>query len=217
MALVFAAAVVASVVIARIDGRGTALLTSSELWGVRPLFLATGLLCIAAFALRVWSEALLGTVVYGQEASTDVVARGPFAVTRNPLYIGTWLFFVGSTGPYLPPLVLCALALAFVGILRAIVVDEEAALSQKIGARFAAYCDAVPRFVGRVRPFSSAVRTPAMRDVAWGLLSNLFLLTLGAYRVAWAITGTASKLLGVVNIAGLVVWLVVVLARRSRG
>jgi protein-S-isoprenylcysteine O-methyltransferase Ste14 len=215
MAGVFGAAIGLAMAFSTIETRSTLVLTTTELWGAQGMFAATGMVCIAAFALRVWSEALLAGVVYGQQASTHVVAAGPFSVTRNPLYLGTWCFFVASVGPYLPPLVWLALAVLFLLVLRAIVVDEEAAMQQAVGAPFAAYCASVPRFLGRVGSFPQTAVAPTSSAWLWGVASNIFLLTLGLYRIVVATMG-ASRVLGLINVAALVVWLVVVLARRAR-
>jgi protein-S-isoprenylcysteine O-methyltransferase Ste14 len=191
----------------------------AELVGLERAFLITGPLCLLAFLLRVTGEARLGAVVYGQRASPRVVTGGLFRFSRHPLYIGTWLFFVAATAPYLPPAVLALLALGFALALVAIGAHEERALAAAHGDAWTRYARAVPRVLGMRGLAKGAVDDDGIRPTAraWfgAGLGNLFFLSLGLYRIIAALC-EPSKAFGLANVVCLLVWLVVVAARRLR-
>jgi protein-S-isoprenylcysteine O-methyltransferase Ste14 len=189
-----------------------------------PLFLPSGLVCLLAFAFRTTGEARVGAAVYGQQASAQLVTGGPFRLLRHPLYAGTWLFFVGATAPYLPVVVLAVAAALFALALRAIALHEEAGLAAVHGGTWARYAAAVPRFVGVPRgvpvdDHAAVTAVPASAPTASALaaaaLSNLGMLSLGAYRVVVGV-GAGSRGLGLLNVTCLLLWLVVVVVRRLR-
>jgi len=78
-----------------------------------------------------------------------LVAEGPYARTRNPLYLGNLLLSTGlalfSGIPVLPPLLWILFAVQYAAIIRA----EEAELARRFPEEFAAYKNAVPRFFPR--------------------------------------------------------------------
>lgn len=100
----------------------------------------------AGAALRTWGSAYLGAGVVEDSRmhGGGIVADGPYRHMRNPLYAGTWLHTLGL-----------ALAMPWTGGIAAILLigifqlrligAEEAFLSAKLGAAYAAYCARVPR------------------------------------------------------------------------
>ncbi len=59
-----------------------------------------GLLAVAALGLGLWAVTTLrgaGTNVDPRKASTTVVTGGPFRFTRNPIYVGLAVLFLGVT------------------------------------------------------------------------------------------------------------------------
>jgi protein-S-isoprenylcysteine O-methyltransferase Ste14 len=204
----FVVAVVAAVVVAR--GSGGAGIGPSSPW-----FAPSGLLCIVAFALRAWGEARVGAAVYGQRASARLVTSGPFARMRHPLYVGTWLFFVSSTAPYLPVVVAVVLAVGFAAALRAIAMHEEQELEQTHGDDWRRYAAAVPRFLGVPRAVVDDGVVVDGRAWAMAALSNLGMVALGLYRLATG-AGFAFRGLRTLTLLAVVAWLVVVIIRRRR-
>jgi protein-S-isoprenylcysteine O-methyltransferase Ste14 len=217
MAMWFGVSIGMAMWLAEHPAQSPVLASSVDLVGARAVFVLSGALSLVAFAWRVWAESLLGAVVYGQQANHTIVSDGPYAWTRNPLYLGTWLFFGASLAPYLPLLLWLVLWVGFALLLRNIVLDEERAFGDRGGAAWLDYARRVPRFLGARVPSPSATRTlVSPRNVVMAVLSNLFLCTLGLYRVGTAMLPTTARLLGVINGLGLVVWLGVVLVQRAR-
>jgi protein-S-isoprenylcysteine O-methyltransferase Ste14 len=93
-----------------------------------------------------------------QLAAPTLVCEGFYAHSRNPMYVGDFLLFVGlamiyhSAAVYLVVLPIVATALL------AIVTAEERYLAARFGAAYAAYCQRVNRFVPTLRGLSATTR-----------------------------------------------------------
>jgi protein-S-isoprenylcysteine O-methyltransferase Ste14 len=121
---------------------------------------ATGIaLCVAGEALRAW---VLGQVPDGTSGqnerliATELNTSGPYARTRNPLYLGNFLITLGVCVAAHDLTLLLLVALLFAVQYRAIVAAEEGFLRERFGARFDEYRRAVPRFWPRVSDASAA-------------------------------------------------------------
>lgn len=91
----------------------------------------------------------------GGRKGADLVADGPYAVCRNPLYVFSILAVLGiglQTGSLTVGLIL---ALAAWMIFRWIVSEEERMLRASFGAPFENYCARVPRFLPRLDAWRS--------------------------------------------------------------
>ncbi|MGI6296035.1 MAG: methyltransferase family protein [Armatimonadota bacterium] len=100
-------------------------------------------LVVAGELLRVWSAGYLTKL-------SCLVTAGPFAMCRNPLYVGSFLICLGY-------LIMCQRLDAFIiGIILfwilhgAAVAYEERLLTEKFGDDFKVYCKVVPRFIPRI-------------------------------------------------------------------
>ncbi len=110
-----------------------------------------GWLLVAAFA--VWNGWALVTIARHETAllpggeTTTVIDRGPFARSRNPLYVG---LLVGSAGVALvlgSVWALLALPLEWALLRWGAVVPEERYLTEKFGATYTDYTDRVRRWL----------------------------------------------------------------------
>ena len=109
----------------------------------------TGLLlaCLSAFG-RVWSSMYIG----GRKTSR-LVDKGPYSVTRNPLYIFSLLGAAGLGLASCNPLVLLCLLAGFLLYYPGVISREEEKLRAKHGAAFEEYMARVPRILPRISLF----------------------------------------------------------------
>ena len=128
------------------------------LWAGRgpasPLWLWSGLAaCAAGQGLRAW---VLGQVPDGTSGqnerliATALNTHGPYAHTRNPLYLGNLGITLGLCLVAHDPLVLPLTAALFGLQYRAIIAVEEAFLGERFGAAYGAFKARVPRFWPRL-------------------------------------------------------------------
>jgi protein-S-isoprenylcysteine O-methyltransferase Ste14 len=137
-----------------------AVLIARNRGGAAPGWVAAGLaLCAAGQALRAW---VLGQVEDGTSGqnerliATDLNTEGPYARTRNPLYLGNLLITLGVCACAHSAVLLVAVAVLFAIQYRAIIAAEERFLRDRFGVRFETYCARVPRFWPRLRGETSA-------------------------------------------------------------
>jgi protein-S-isoprenylcysteine O-methyltransferase Ste14 len=101
--------------------------------------------------------AAVGLVIRGWAAGTvekdrDLTTAGPYAHTRNPMYLGSFVIGAGLTlagGGWVWPV---AFALFFVAVYAPTMSREARDLAVRFGAAYAEYAAAVPVFVPRVTP-----------------------------------------------------------------
>lgn len=118
----------------------------------RPLTLAIGgAVALPGLALRAWAT--------GHLRKNDVLATtGPYAYTRNPLYLGSFVMGVGFTiasGRLILGIVFAAL---FLGIYVPVMRVESATLTQLFGERYLGYVNVVPLFLPRFSPYRSGAQ-----------------------------------------------------------
>jgi protein-S-isoprenylcysteine O-methyltransferase Ste14 len=105
------------------------------------------LLGIALAALAVRRFRLAGTSVVPGEPSTSLVVVGPYAFTRNPIYIGFVLAYFGLA-IMLTSLWVLLLLIPILAILqRGVVEREEAYLERQFGDAYRKYQARVPRWL----------------------------------------------------------------------
>jgi protein-S-isoprenylcysteine O-methyltransferase Ste14 len=117
----------------------------------RPATLAAGApVSLVGLLLRAWAS--------GHLRKNDALATtGPYAYTRNPLYLGSFIMGLGFTiasGRWELGVLFIAL---FLGIYLPVMRVESATLAQLFGEGFQQYAGAVPVFLPRVTPYRSAV------------------------------------------------------------
>lgn len=120
----------------------------------RPLTLIVGgLLALPGLALRAWAT--------GHLRKNDALAvTGPYAYTRNPLYVGSFLIGLGfsiSAGRIILGLVFAVL---FAGIYVPVMRVEAKTLSELFGEDYQRYAKAVPLFLPRFPPYSTKAAEP---------------------------------------------------------
>lgn len=119
------------------------------LWLADPSLLslaAGGVLAILGLAIRAWAA---GTLVKNAQLSTD----GPYAFTRNPLYLGSLLIGMGIAVATANVLVMALTVIFFALLYSRTMRGEERLLEDLFGDRYRVYRRAVPAFVPRLTPY----------------------------------------------------------------
>lgn len=100
-------------------------------------------LMFAALALFLYQR----TTVIPHRHASKLVERGPYRFTRNPMYLGLVLAYLGACGIFtlLWSFILLPIPLWFVN--RIMVPFEEARLRHIFGANYEAYCNRVRRWL----------------------------------------------------------------------
>src|SRR6266436_1823648 len=124
----------------------------------RPLTLAIGAaVSILGLIFRAWAA--------GHIRKNDALAvSGPYAYTRNPLYLGSFLIGVGFTiasGRIVLGFVFAAL---FLGIYVPVMRVESATLAELFGESYQRYLKAVPLFLPRFSPYRDQTKDMAKFD-----------------------------------------------------
>ena len=108
------------------------------------------LLVVVGVALMAWAASVMkrqGTTVIPWEQVDALVTNGPFAFTRNPIYLGDGLVYLGITvafGSWWPVLGLPVVLL----VLHRYVIDrEEAYLTERFGPAYTTYAGRVRRWL----------------------------------------------------------------------
>lgn len=109
----------------------------------RPAFLIAGAaIALLGLAIRAWAA---GTIVKNRELATS----GPYALSRNPLYLGSFLLglglAVGAGHPAIPVVYVGTFAAFYVPLMR----QEEKRLEELFGSDFRQYAGRVPLFLPR--------------------------------------------------------------------
>ncbi len=132
-------------------------------------------LVLPGLALR---AAASGTV----RKNRELTMTGPYAYTRNPLYLGSSLIAAGFTLALMSWQVALLLAVGFVAIYIPVIVSEERFLRGAF-PQFDAYCRSVPRFLPRLasagtRPGNDAkpVAQPVTQVTDGGFSPRLYLM-----------------------------------------
>lgn len=104
--------------------------------------------------LRAWSAGCI-------RKDTELATGGPYAHTRNPLYLGSFLIGVGVTVAGGRPLFLALFLLFFFFVYRRTMRAEEESLEEEFGEAFRRYRDHVPLFLPRLTPYRAPAGVPA--------------------------------------------------------
>jgi hypothetical protein len=111
-----------------------------------PASVALGLpFVVAGEAARLWASGHI-------EKTRALATGGPYAHTRNPLYVGSLLLGLGVGIAAASPAVVAAVALYFALFYPSVIAEEAAFLRDKFGAEYGAWAAAVPLFLPRPTP-----------------------------------------------------------------
>jgi protein-S-isoprenylcysteine O-methyltransferase Ste14 len=118
-------------------------------WLARPTWRS-----VALAAIVIVPGLLIRALASGYVRKNEALATsGPYAYTRNPLYLGSLLIGVGFAVAACSWWVGIAVAVMFCAIYLPVIYDEERFLRQKF-PEFEEYARRVPRMLPRIRPYS---------------------------------------------------------------
>jgi protein-S-isoprenylcysteine O-methyltransferase Ste14 len=131
---------------------------STQTRAVTATILAGVALTLAGELVRLWGVSHIGVISRTRsDRLGPLVDTGPFALVRNPLYLGNialWTGFAFTAGlPWLAPIIVIVLGAVYHAIVR----WEEMLLEERRGAEYRAYAARVPRWIP-ARPSTSSGR-----------------------------------------------------------
>jgi hypothetical protein len=151
--------------------------------------LAGGLIAVLGLAIRAWASGYI-------RKNEELTVTGPYAHTRNPLYLGTFLLGTGiaiSAGTLWFTLLFIAFYLL---IYLPVMFAEAETMRVLFPGEYEEYSKRVPLFHMRLRPYrSAAARQPgaASNGVGSGFDSSLYLRH-REYRAAFGLLGVYALL-----------------------
>ena len=119
------------------------------LWFARPSWLTLGIgggVALIGLALRAWSAGHI-------RKNSALATSGPYAYTRNPLYLGSFLLGLGFTIASGQPWLVIPFAALFMGIYFPVMRVEAKHLAGVFGENYENYALAVPLFFPRVSAY----------------------------------------------------------------
>lgn len=155
-------------------------------WGMvrHPLLSVAGpVLVVAGEGLRWWAVGQIGVISRTRTTRLGpLITSGPFALCRNPLYVGNLLLWSGFTVwsglLWMLPVTLGV----FIFYYRSIIEWEEALLRDRFGDAYADYAADTPRWWPRVDRLPAAFAASAMhawREVAFSERGTLIAIGVG--------------------------------------
>ena len=121
------------------------------------LLLAGAVVGFAGLVLRAWSAGCL-------EKNQRLATSGPYAHTRNPLYLGSSVLGVGFAVAGGSWILGAAFLLFFVAVYWPVILREENFLRKEFGDAYNQYADAVPLFIPKM-----SRRSPGQDKFRWDL------------------------------------------------
>lgn len=114
----------------------------------RTTLVVGAIISVVGLALRAWSA--------GHIRKNDALAiSGPYAYTRNPLYLGSFLMGLGFTIASARWPLAALFAAVFLGIYYPVMRVEASTLAKLFKDSYPAYARGVPLFLPRLRPYHS--------------------------------------------------------------
>ena len=147
--------------------------------------LAAGAVLVAlGEAIRLWGVRHIGAISRTRsDRLGPLVVSGPFALVRNPLYVGNialWVgFAVSARLLWLVPVLVAILAFEYHAIVR----WEERLLEERLGDRYRAYAAQVPRWVPKTFHLGAAPCF-SLRETLYSERGTLIAIAIG-FALLW--------------------------------
>jgi protein-S-isoprenylcysteine O-methyltransferase Ste14 len=159
------------------------------IWFARPsLFtlLLGGGVSIIGLAIRAWSAGHI-------RKNAALATSGPYAYTRNPLYLGSFILGVGFTIASGQLLLAIPFAALFLGIYFPVMRVEARHLAGSFGEDFDIYASAVPLFLPRLTPYRDSKTAGTKFDPSLYLRYREYRAALGLL-IAWGVLALKAVL-----------------------
>jgi protein-S-isoprenylcysteine O-methyltransferase Ste14 len=143
--LLFLGTIVAGLLLSLALPIGPALGSANELAVVVGLIFVVLGFALAAFSVRTFTRA--GADVVPGKPATTLVTKGPYRVTRNPIYIGFTLLYFGIAILATSVWMLLLLVPLLIILQKGVVEREEVYLDSKFGEAYQKYQARVPRWL----------------------------------------------------------------------
>ena len=136
--------------------------------------------------VRTWSAGCIN------KEYEQLTTWGPYAYTRNPLYVGNFLLGLGFVMMGNQWILIALFVFLFLFVYRSTILDEENTLYKVFGETFIQYKTAVPRFIPLLTPSKNTHYTFTWKRVfkhrefnAWiGILTGILIMAL-KYKYGW--------------------------------
>lgn len=146
----------------------------------KPLTLLMGaFVALPGLALRAWATGYL-------RKNDELATAGPYAFTRNPLYLGSFLMGIGFTIAAGQWILAVLFAILFLGIYVPVMRVESATLAELFGEGYRHYQQAVPTFFPRILPYRDPARSEVRFDTALYYRYREYRAALGSV-LAWTL------------------------------
>jgi len=159
------------------------------IWFARPTWwtlLIGGGVAIIGIALRAWSAGHI-------RKNAALATSGPYAYTRNPLYLGSFILGVGFTIASGQLLLAIPFAALFLGIYFPVMRVEAKHLAESFGEDFVVYARAVPLFLPRLTPYRDEKTSGIKFDASLYLRYREYRAALGLL-IAWGMLALKAVL-----------------------
>lgn len=126
--------------------------------------------------IRIWAVSYAGSETRTTDGvgGSNLVTQGPFAIVRNPLYLGNVLIYlgIGIMSYALFPYVQIFAFLYFTFQYYCIILNEEEYLKNSFGEKFKIYTDNVNRFFPMIKKIPENIKSNLKFDLKSGLASE---------------------------------------------
>jgi protein-S-isoprenylcysteine O-methyltransferase Ste14 len=154
----------------------------------RPLTLAIGGgIAIVGLAVRAWAAGHI-------RKNAALATSGPYAYTRNPLYLGSFLLGLGFTVASSRFALGLLFAALFLGIYLPVMRVEAATLAEMFGEDYQRYSSAVPLFFPRLTPYRDGHTKDTKFDPGLYLRYREYRAALGLL-IAWGLLALKAVLI----------------------
>lgn len=112
--------------------------------GAGIILIVAGLAVARAGARTIWKA---NSSIIPMKPTTAIVSDGPYALTRNPMYLGMVFIYIGIALLFHSAWALILLPLVILGVDRLVIAKEERYLAGKFGQPYLAYKSKVRRWI----------------------------------------------------------------------